>query len=226
MRAFAKGLNVSQSTLSRFLRGERTPSKNFLTKICARLEIPEHQIQELDAVSAKRSPTQNYRYLDHKEYEEIQHGDFVLIELLKLTRFYADPDELADKMEISREELFAIQNRLVKNGLLKIEGDFWVPAEPNTSFLSLGTTSIANHQQQMMELAIRSIQIGPTLGKRSHTGLVIAVSSSQWLKAVEKIDQFRKEMHELLVNSDGLDQVYQLAISLYPVTKKSKTQKL
>ena len=122
MRAFASSFDVSVSTLSRFLSGERQPSHEFMQKICAKLEIPENKIIEFDLLQGPktRQPTIKYKYLDQEHLVDVQHGDFALIELLNIMKYRGNVKMLADVLEKTEDEILKSRDRMVYYDILKI----------------------------------------------------------------------------------------------------------
>lgn len=80
------------------------------------------------------------------------------------------------------------------------------------------------HQKQILEGAIDALE-NTSIEVRSQSSMTIAIDTNNLDAAKELIKNFRREMGRLLSSSSQLDEVYQLSISLYPLTEIKSGEK-
>lgn len=78
--------------------------------------------------------------------------------------------------------------------------------------------SVHSYHKDMIELALGSLS-NDSSEMREFNGVTLKISKDKLPLLKEKIRTFRREINELTSNMDGLDQVYQLNVQLFPLTE-------
>jgi uncharacterized protein (TIGR02147 family) len=73
-------------------------------------------------------------------------------------------------------------------------------------------------QKQILTQALVALEEVP-IEKRDQTSMTMAIDSSLIPEAKLRITRFRRELSSFLENGKKKDQVYQLALSLFPLTQ-------
>jgi len=79
-------------------------------------------------------------------------------------------------------------------------------------------------QRQVLEKALDALEEIP-YKKRDQTSLTMAIDSKKVPQAREKIKKFRRSLCEFLRGTNSFDEVYQMSISLYPLTQLKRRKK-
>jgi uncharacterized protein (TIGR02147 family) len=112
-------------------------------------------------------------------------------------------------------------DRLVRLDYIKIKPKGqWELREGHSTTLGteLTASALRKMQKQILEMAIKAVDDVP-IQKRDQTAMTMAIDSSLIPQAKEKITKFRRELCAYLESGKKKDAVYQLSVSLYPVTQ-------
>ena len=143
--------------------------------------------------------------------------------MFKLTGFETTPQNISERLGLTviktRESL---KNLLDAGLLLKTKSGFQPTENSSSSILDKPTSKAHREQQkQILEGAMAALE-NVSIERRSQSSVTMAIDSNKLDKAKELIKNFRRELGRLLSESTKLDEVYQLSVSLYPVTKTKK----
>lgn len=226
-RAFARALAVDNSRLSKILRGVRPLSPELIEAFGKRLGLPQHTIIEF-IESEKSSPRHRYhkKYYTPVEKDQIEiisdWRHYAILELMKLSQFKKDFDWMATALFTTPTEIKNCVNRLQNAGLLKIsKNGKWTDLSNGfrTNVIDLNKTTEAHREGQrkiikMSEQALLNIPIE----NRDQSGMMMATNQGKINEAKEKIKKFRRELCTFLENCDEKNEVFQLSISLFPIS--------
>lgn len=228
LRTYARDLDIDPSNLSKIMTYQKELGFSLRVRLGKKLGFDSSEI-----ISWLR-PTDNFATNDQKYTEhdlrifelvsEWQH--YAILEVLKVKGFDPKPAAIAKAMGISLEQVKTSLSRMQELGLLEVRGDGLVPKDEASSSILSGATSRAHRsqQRQILEGAIDVLEKVP--GElRSQTSMTMAIDTNKLDKAKELIKNFRRQMGQLLSSSSNLDEVYQLSISLYPVTQLKQNRK-
>jgi uncharacterized protein (TIGR02147 family) len=105
-------------------------------------------------------------------------------------------------------------------------GDWKDTSRFNSNTLDSKSTSIAmrKYQKQILEKSIEALEALPRTD-RDHTSMMVCGNQKDLAKAKEMITSFRRKLAEFLQrkNSAG-DNVYQLSISIFPITGRQSNE--
>lgn len=175
--------------------------------------------------------THNRRYrelrqLENDQFQLYSHWyNLAIRELVTQKNFREDPVWIAQQLvpKISEKEAAEGLALLLKLKLLQRNprGQL-VQADPTlSSGAEVKSLAVANFHRAMLKKAAQAITIIPA-SERDISAVTIGVNRASLPQLKEKINQFRKELLATLGNSEiPAEQVYQLSIQLFPLTRHS-----
>lgn len=235
LRAFARTLDVEASSLSKILNGKRTLTKKMLHRLCTQLGLGPDQVKEFEDRLPQASPprqgaTGGLPLSGRDDYQQVSADTFnaisdwyhyAILELITVRGFEASPIWIARVLDITASEAnFAIE-RLRRLGLLKSRDDGnWEAGKLTTNAEGGEVTAAAFRklQRQILSQAIDVMENVP-LTERDQSSITMSVSKERLAEAKNRIRAFRRELCAFLQDDAPHDDVYQLSISLFPVTR-------
>ena len=125
--------------------------------------------------------------------------------------------------KITPKEAERALNLLLELGLIEKDKDgLWQQSD-----LALSTDpevmsiAVANFHREMLKLAAESLERYPA-NERDITGLTLRVNSGSMAEIKKRIARFRKELLEFAFDEQDSDQVIQISLQAFPLTKKDK----
>lgn len=236
LRSFAKQLGIDHSTLSQVLRGRRRLSARALEAVGKRTGLSAEVVRAYAQDSRKKS---NSKYLpanlrsfhfdlDTFQLVSIWHH-YAILELIQVQGFKTDSRWIANTLGIAVEDVNIALQRLLCLGLLEMSGrSRWTDKSGDAEFHGASLTETACNQmnREIHELAVEAIERIPSQ-HRAHRQVVFALDSRKLPRLKMLADEFMKELRSLAAEVDTKDDVYQVEISLFPITilKKAKGEK-
>ena len=144
------------------------------------------------------------------------------MELTYISGFKADPKWIARKLFITVEEAKSATERLKRLGLLLEENGSLIKSPRNlTNDGSINTSGAHKElQKQVLNKALIAIDECPAQEK-DITSMTMAIDTANLDKARLLIQKFRRDLCDLLENGNQ-EQVYNLGIQLYPISKSGE----
>lgn len=232
LRSFAKFLRVSPSALSDMLNGKRNVTLASIEKLGLALGLSLFEIAQFQQVQRSDSSRKILPVKSLISFQQISLDQFSLIsdwyhyailELMKVKGFKNDPRWIAKKLGVNLIEIKAAIDRLIRLELIQVtDENQWVDTSGgfSTSIVDSNFTDAASRklQRQILEISLQALEsLSPKV--RNHTSMTMAINAKDMSKAIEKIKTFRREMSELLENTKNTNEVYQLAVSFFPLTR-------
>lgn len=223
LSAFARSLKVDVSTLAKIMKGQRRVGKRAMAALCTKLGLSPDQVRAFQDHADGATSAPNYQQLTLDSFRVISDWyHYAILELMGVKAFRPDTAWVARTLGISVTEVQLALERLQRLEIIEMDTD------GNWRDLSGGfSTTIANDftaaafrrlQQQILERAITALE-ETDYEKRSQTSMTMAINPAQLSKAREMIQEFRRGMNALLSESGKCTEVYQLSVSLYPITE-------
>lgn len=234
LRSFATTLQVSPSSLSRMLRGEREISTEMKSRLGKRLGIPPHRLEELptDASAKNKSPHlpgNNFKQLAADTFAVMSDWyHYAILELTNLKNFESTSQWVAKTLGITVSEVNVAMERLQRLGLLKVtKSGRWINSSGSHTNVSGDLSGSAHRtlQRQVLQLAMRALDEIP-IERRDQSSMTMSLNEKRLPEAIEKITQFRRELCAFVEQDRSRDSVYQLSISLFPLTNILKDEEL
>lgn len=207
LRAFARDLEMSPSSLCEFLSGRQGMSKERIQWIGQRIKLSDLQISHFcDLVESEFGRTEKERRIakmrvstrikDDKNRISIDEFYFIsdwyhltLLEVLALKDQNYSHEELAQILSISVEELELGLNRLIHLGLLKQnKGKYEVQSEATIAGGEGPSRAIQMYHEQYLQMQADSISRKSSLD-RENISVSLQIAQEDWLNMREEIKQ-------------------------------------
>ncbi len=229
LRSYSRDLGIDPSNLSKILTRQKNVGSKLRKILAQKLGFESAEISGWLFPAAQEN-TSDKAYAGHsvevfQVVSEWQH--YAILELFKLKDFILSPQEIAKRIGISVAVAKDSLNRLKETGLLYYDEKkkHLLPSEDSSSSIPNIATSKSHREQQkqILEGAIDALQTTP-IERRSQSSVTMAIDTKKLEEARQLIKNFRRDMGRLLSSSKNLNEVYQLSISLYPVTKNQSKE--
>lgn len=229
LRTFAKSLNISPATLSGVLNGKRRPSLTMIEKTGIALgwkteEILRHQKNHLGLELNKIS--KKYNVISQDIFNVISDWyHLTILEVMKLDDFKPDPKWIATRLNLGINQIKLALERLQRVGILEItKNGKWVDKTSGftTHYIKDITSESKKHYQMQLLEKSRESLLQDDFSIRDHSSMTMAIDPDDIMFAKQEIINFRKHMSSILEKTKNPKEVYQLQISLYPLTKNRR----
>ncbi|MBC7430240.1 MAG: TIGR02147 family protein [Bacteriovorax sp.] len=221
LRAFARSLDVDSSYLSKFLNNKRILSAKGLNTFAEKLNFPiELKLKSPKSKSAKPKFT-SINVDQFKLIADWYH--YAILELTLTQDFKPDIRWVASTLNISHGEALGAIERLKRLGLLTItEEGRWVCAHNNTTTVHPGTNVALKHMQREILKQAHDALEEVSIEERDQSSITMAIDKLRITEAKNMIKRFRRELMEYLEGGESKDAVFQLSISLFPISHRKK----
>lgn len=223
LRALARSLEVEPSALSKILSGKREITPRMFRRIATRLPLSPVQAKKLETTLSPREPKESFVPLSQDLFEVLSDWyHYALLELTNVDGFRPDVKWVARRLGIKPVEAKLAVDRLRRLNMLEIGPDGqWRDISGSVTTVGSNDYSaslLRNFQRRLLEQAIQALET-VSADQRDQSAITMAISTSQLPVAKDQILRFRRRMCRLLQQSSPLDEVYTLAISLFPVSR-------
>jgi transcriptional regulator with XRE-family HTH domain len=217
LRAFASQIGVDPSLLSKVVRGERNPSVELIKKVGPAIGLKP---RELFKVLHGKSDFIYNRFEEDTFALISDWFHFAILELMKTKNFSSDPGWISQRLSIHKAEAVSAIERLCRLKIIEFKNEQLVFLSSSNTWANNEMTTVArqNLQKQLALKAAVAIESIPFESRESGS-LTIACSKKMLPEIKKKIQVFRREIDEFLETAESPDEVYQLLISFYPITK-------
>lgn len=233
LRAFARDLNLSPSTLSEILSGKVGISPQKSQDLAKRLKLAEpHDEHFCDLVSSKFSrnlkakkeaslrvtsrlrSTNSHLSLEKFKLVADWHHNAIL-ELIDLHPKYHSFEALAKALAIHKKTVKESIERLVLLGELKLEGRTWSTAS-DVSYVGekIPSDAIKSYHKQVIEKAQEALFQQP-LEKREFQTSFFPIDPADIENFKQDLNRMRKELLKKYRHKPGRSKVYALSIQLF-----------
>lgn len=219
LRAFARQVGVGVPTISEILNGKRPVTEKMVKKLGQAIGLGPSKIQDL---LFKPEVDEKYENLSADNFAIISDWyHYAILELLEVKNFRHDKRWIAKVLNLSVNEVSIAIERLIRVGMLEIKnGKFKDKTSGFVSALPKKETNSAalNHQRQVLEKAVQALDTVP-IKDRDTTSMTFAINKKDLGEAQEIIKKFRREITRFFSKNKNPDEVYQLSVALFPVSK-------
>jgi len=231
MRAFARFLEIQPDYLSKLLLGRRQLTRRTILRLGLRLGMAPQDLDKFESngVANQQEQMAVYRSLLSDQFHVISDWyHFAMLELVHVKGFKPEPKWIARTLGITVTEVHAAIERLQRLDFLEISpsGKWKILDSGKTTTIGHELTSVAlrKMQRQILEKAMESLEnISPDL--RDQSSMTMAIDTSRIGEAKKRILKFRRQLSEFLESSEKRDQVYQISISLFPLSQINREKK-
>lgn len=217
LRAYAKFLNIDQSTLSKVLKGKRNISYERMRDCLIKLEASQEEINSLEIEKDQRQG--DYIEVDEQSVAISDWKYWAILEFLK-TQHNFELKSISDIFNIQQDEVIDILKELIGQGF--IDKDYNL-LRPNNSWTNKKSTSQTRRELQKKFLSLSKYAIDNVpMDKRYHGSLTIAVDNKRVPELKERLIQLQEEFGKNAQKSGHLNEVYQVCISFFPLKDERK----
>ena len=225
--AFARSLKMDVSTLTKILKGQRKVGNRALLAIASKLGWSPDDLKPF--IKSKKSlgtgawSEPGYQQLSLDQFRIMADWyHYAILELMTVEGFRPDAGWIASSLKLSVAEVQIAIERLVRAGLIEIKNDgSWRDTSGGFS-TTIGNEFTAGAfkkmQGQILDQA-RTALDQVDFKKRSQTSMTMAVDPSRLGEAQTLIKEFRRKLNALMSENGNHKEVYQLSVSLFPVTE-------
>lgn len=230
LRSFAQSMGVNHAILSLLLRNKRKMTERHVLTLGGKLGLDPSQLSYyVDQLKIEQPFTFESKYVrylalspDQLEILTNWYHDAVL-ELLRTKDFKANAEWIASRLEITNTEVQSVLERLERLQMIRrLENGSFENCVGDTSTIPFGETTAQaqrQHQKNLLDLSIKKLEV-LNLDQRSHTSVAMAIPSKKMSVAKQMIREFRSKMVKTLQDGENQnDEVYQLQVSFFPLTK-------
>ncbi len=229
LRAFAKFLAIDHATLSQLMSGKRPLTPRTILKLGTRIGLDRAAIDGYAAAECRwrNDPA------DHSASSEMQQladdaahviadwYHYAILELTRLEDFKPDSRWIARVLGLTPDQVNLAVTRLVRLGLLVMAGrQRWIDQSGDTTarLADFNQKTVQQLSQQVRRLMLRAIE-KVQAGRCEYSSTTLAVSTDRLPGVLERISRFRRELVAFLGQDAARDDVYQLEISFFPLTR-------
>jgi uncharacterized protein (TIGR02147 family) len=221
LRAYARDLKIDPTLLSRLMKGQRSISKKMLNRLIVELDIPLNKTNLFTSMNI--GPMKGKRLIDGTFNPISKWYFFVILDLFLLPDFKSNAKWIAKKINLSLSETNAAIQVLSDMGHINTSTCPWTVNSQNTAWTNFTTTSREkmNYQKQLLDKAREAID-SVNFDRRENASLTLAASSKLIPEIKRRIQNFKNELREYIESQEKYDDVYQIVISYFPLTKNEK----
>jgi transcriptional regulator with XRE-family HTH domain len=230
LRGFARWLGVSPAHLSQLISGKRPATADMTKRIAVRLGLSPDERNTLVADSlpalagdhGTAGPGARKNQLSEDRFRIVADWyHFGILSLTKIPGAKPDPRWLARRLGISATEARDALDRLVRLGLVRIKPDFRQIGESIEVTAGQPSDAMRRFHKQCLALATERIDTVP-LPLRQYQTLTLSVNPARLPAAQKVIGEFLDKMERLL-ESGTPQEVYGVAVQLFPLSQNSKS---
>ena len=222
LRAYSKALGIQSSFLSKLLTGKRAITTKTIERLAEPLGLNP---VECNKFMGKGRPSDSMGHLIPVERDAFQAISdwyhFAILELFTIEGFKPTSAYISRRLGINRILAMEALARLERLGFIKKhlhKGYVLIKGENTTLKTNASPAVLKKLQRQVLEMAIQALEDVPAC-QRSQSTMTMAIDPKLLPQAREYITEFRRNLCEFLQKNRTTCEVYQLTISLYPVTK-------
>lgn len=184
------------------------------------INIPLQKVNKLLRIVSNESKNSEKK-INNKEFALISKWYFfAILDLFLLDNFVNDKVWMAKKVGLKMTEFNAAFQTLVDNGHIdEVDGEFRVISQ-STAWVNTKKTTRdrQNYQKQILEKAKEAVDT-ESFDRRENASLTLAANSNIIPEIKKKIQIFKDELREFIEEQGEYDEVYQLSVNFFPLTK-------
>lgn len=193
--------------------------------LAPRLSLPEVEVQEFIQKANSRRRRYAVNAMEVQMIQEIENQKLTqsmewfhiaILELVSVKGFQANASWVSGRLGITADQAQTALDDLMSSGVLSQREDgVWKSELSNHTVSGKKTPRALLVKKQIYEQAITLLpdQVG------NHSTVTVSVSEERLAEATERITRFRRELCQFLAEPEEKSHVYQLLISLFPVSK-------
>jgi len=230
LRSFAKSIGCDVSSLAKILSGKRAIGRITIMRLSSRLGLSAQATEIFLSKhrETKKEPpigiTADYATLAADTFHVVSDWYYyAILELIQTDDFRAESKWISRVLGITSSEANIAIERLLRLGMIEVDSKTGHWKEAGSGRLTTLGNRFTNHafqnlQRQVLEKAILALDEVP-IELRDQSSMTMAIDIDKLEAAREKIKTFRRELAAFLSRGQKQQEVYNLSISMYPVTQ-------
>ena len=227
LRAFARYLEIDATDLSKVLNGKKKPGKKLSTRLLDKLGTsPEDQdviiSNSVSLSKLKPSTDKDFTQLSNDQFKFMSKWQyFAILELLETKDVIHETSWIAKRLGISEIEARISLERMVRLEVLDFTDGKWIErgsGKMTDASPSVSSSARVLSQTQVLEKSLSALE-SVSKDLRDHSSMTCSINTDSIPHVKELIKEFRRKISKYLNKNQNKDEVYQLAISFYPLTK-------
>lgn len=237
LRAFSRRMKVSPAELSLIFRGKRQLTRRMgeklleglaLDPVSARtlLERLPHRLSRKKRAPHVSTPSAlKYVQLSADEFNVVADWYYLaILSLAETAAFQSDPQWIAERLGIRRQEAISAIATLVRLGLLeRKKRSLGLTGRRFTTTQDIPSAPIRKNHAQALELARRALDETP-VELREFGASIIAADPDLLPEAKARLRELRREVSRIL-ESGKKKEVYRLSVQLIPLSRPLVAEK-
>lgn len=229
LRAFAKSLAMSVSSLNQIMLGHRPLTLKTALRIANRLDLSPKEKQDFISLTVQQSVPESTRK-PLSQGQLLEEDAFALISdwyhyaILSLGEFkpnFSNPKWIASQLGITEKQARDAFLRLERMRILKRHGRGFkqctLPLDIQSPTKSL---ALRKYHRQNLQLAEKALDNEP-IENRDFNSMTMAIDPALIPEAKEAIRRFRNEIAKILERGKQ-SRVYTVSIQLFPISKNNE----
>jgi uncharacterized protein (TIGR02147 family) len=226
IRSFAQFLEIESSSLAQILAGKRKLTDKMCQRLGARLGFGPIKMRTLTrSFSAQKNTFEQFAKLEEDAFLIISDWHYyAILELTYCDDFKSTPRWISKVLDLPFAKTLDAIERLKRLNYLEItpEGK-WIDrlGDMNNLGNAFKAPAFTEHQRQVLTKAIEALD-KTSYDERVQSSMTVAVSKEKVSEAKQMILNFIEELNDFLRSGPTKDEVYNISVSLYPLTTNSK----
>lgn len=235
VRSFAQSLGLSPATVSLLLRRKHHVTLPILNQLAERLQLSPATYESLKLFLDRKNRLTSRRKelngtveaktssMTQEIFEVVSDWrSLAVFSLLELEDACDEPKWIAERLGLKTADVAALMDRLMSLQMLQRQNGRLKQAIPYIRLDDRSSTVASRKiQRQFLTKAIESItEVQPEW--RDLTTMTFTMRKEDVAYAMERITRFRRQLTEELESVQGTDEVYNLSIQLYLLTKEKE----
>ncbi|MGE0762901.1 MAG: TIGR02147 family protein [Bdellovibrionales bacterium] len=225
LRAMARVFKTSPAQLSQVLSGKRPMSRKFVLSVSDRLGLSPLETKEaLESQCPSPRSKISFESIAEDQFKLIADWHhFAILSLGETADAKADPKWISKRLGLDYYVVREALTRLQKLGIIEIKnGRYRQITKPIHTTQDIPSAAIRKNHRQNLALASEKLE-QVDVADREFTSMTMAISRKKIDLAKKMIRKFKTEMYEFL-QAGAKEEVYTLAIQLFPVSKIEQEQ--
>lgn len=220
LRAFARDLRISPTTLSCVLSNERHLSRQSAARVCDSLKWGTDALTEiLDEIGAESAVPIDSRQ-QRKVLSNISHWYFfAVLKLAELETNQADPKWISERLNITQDEAGAALKGLLANDLIQLENGRMTRSGESVFMQDLPGPEMLNCFEEFTQIAQDAFARSPEKGYRFMAAMLIDPRHLQ--RSKKALWRFHNRMKTTL-RGKSPSEVYALNVNVFPLKGRAK----
>jgi uncharacterized protein (TIGR02147 family) len=223
LRAFARALGVSHTVLSLVLSGKRPMPPKSGQKMAESLGLgPDERERFLSRETAKaETGSAQSQRLELDKFEVIADWHhYAILSLLEIRGARFEAAWISSRLGISEMQAQLAMERLCRLELVhKVRGKWKQSGLPLRVENTVSTPATRRCHRGLLEKALESLENDP-MEARDFSAITFAMNAKNVTYALKRIRDFRRQLSEELERMGAPTEVYELAVQLFPVSRK------